>query len=272
MHHYLNYNSSMQSEVIQKLLAINQEFYQTFALQFSQTRQRLQPGVRAILKRLPEQANILDLGCGNGWLWHSLRDRGWAGKYLGIDSSPELLDIAARQVVPQEVHNPSRPGNHGARAVFLQADLASPTWPDVLSRGLLEAGMPDQFDVILAFAVLHHLPGQALRLQALQNARRFQEGIPGAWMCLSVWQFLNDPRWHARIQSWQAVGLAETQVESGDYLLDWRHGGSGLRYVHLFQEAELVQLASNAGYLPQETYYSDGTGGRLSLYQVWLAQ
>ena len=42
----------MQADTIHKLLDLNEQFYQTFALQFSQTRQRLQPGVTALLPAL----------------------------------------------------------------------------------------------------------------------------------------------------------------------------------------------------------------------------
>jgi hypothetical protein len=58
-------------------------------------------------------------------------------------------------------------------------------------------------------------------------------------------------------------------VDAGDYLLDWRQGGSGLRYVHHFDEAELSALAATTGFRVLETFYSDGEGGRLGLYQVW---
>jgi hypothetical protein len=48
-----------------------------------------------------------------------------------------------------------------------------------------------------------------------------------------------------------------------------RLGGRGLRYVHLFDEAELGCLAAEAGLVIADTYLSDGEGGRLGLYQVW---
>ena len=54
-----------------------------------------------------------------------------------------------------------------------------------------------------------------------------------------------------------------------EYLLDWRSGGYGFRYVHHFQEDELSQVAEEHGFRVKETFYSDGEGGRLSLYQIW---
>jgi hypothetical protein len=72
-----------------------------------------------------------------------------------------------------------------------------------------------------------------------------------------------------RIQPWEKVGLTTSQVDPGDYLLDWRHGGYGLRYVHHFSETELDQLAVASGFDILETFNSDGEGGKLGLYQVW---
>ena len=69
---------------------------------------------------------------------------------------------------------------------------------------------------------------------------------------------------------WQAAGLQEADVDPGDYLLDWRHGGTGLRYVHHFSETELLEMADLSGFKVAETFYSDGENQRLGLYQVWV--
>jgi len=56
----------MKAEVIAKLRHLNQEFYQRFSNSFSATRQRVQPGVDRILEEVPQSAQWLDIGCGNG--------------------------------------------------------------------------------------------------------------------------------------------------------------------------------------------------------------
>ena len=63
--------------------------------------------------------------------------------------------------------------------------------------------------------------------------------------------------------------MKETDVDAHDYLLDWKRGGRGLRYVHHFDELELVELAKTSGFEIIETFYSDGENKRLSLYQIW---
>jgi hypothetical protein len=80
---------------------------------------------------------------------------------------------------------------------------------------------------------------------------------------------LNSEKLKARIQPWEAAAVSGSEVDAGDYLLDWRSGGKGLRYVHHFDEGELQELAEAAGFQIEKSFYSDGDGGNLGLYQVW---
>ena len=88
----------------------------------------------------------------------------------------------------------------------------------------------------------------------------------------SNWQFLNSEKQKARIQLWESIGLKETEVDANDYLLDWRRGGTGLRYVHHFDESELADLAKASGFEIVETFYSDGENRKLRIYQIWREQ
>jgi SAM-dependent methyltransferase len=239
----------MQAETAARLIDLNRQFYQTFALQFSATRQRLQPGVRRVLDNLPSSASLLDLGCGNGELAHELLRRDHQGSYLGLDFSQELLAQANAVVVEST----------SERFRFQQADLTASGWDENL------AGYQPQ--IILAFAALHHIPGSNLRQEILRTVHRLLP-MDGQFI-FSVWQFLNSPRLKKRIQPWEAAGLNAVDVDAGDYLLDWRQGGHGLRYVHHFSPEELGELARQTGFEIQSTFLSDGENGKLGLYQVW---
>jgi len=230
---------------ISRLLDLNRQFYQTFAIPFSATRQRLQPGVLRLLDQIHPTDALLDLGCGNAELAHELARCGHAGSYTGLDFSPALLQQAAI----------GQPANFR----FLQADLSSADWDSHL------AGCG--YDSVLAFAVLHHLPGGDLRLKILRKARQLL--ILQGHFFHSEWQFLNSPRLAARVQPWETIDLSDKDVDPGDYLLDWRQGGTGLRYVHHFSEPELAELASQAGFEVIDSFLSDGENARLGLYQVW---
>lgn len=250
----------MNDETALRLLGINQDFYANFAAPFDATRQRLQPGVRRILESLPPTSNILDLGCGNGEAARFLTDQAHTGVYLGVDNSPGLLDRARQG---------TQPGVY-----FLQADLAAKDWGQSIMQ-LLEhlqknqqlPRSPAPFDYVCAFAVLHHIPGAALRQQFLQQVRPLlaRQGQ----LILSNWQFLNSERLRQRIQPWENVGLQAGAVDADDYLLDWRSGGQGWRYVHHFSDAELRLLAAANNYQVMQSFLSDGQTGNLGLYHVW---
>ena len=235
----------MNPTTISHLLELNRQFYQTFALPFSSTRLRLQPGVRRILDSISPSANILDLGCGNGEFARQLAERQHKGTYTGLDFSAALLAQVGKGL-PSNFH-------------FLQADLSSEDWDAPL--------VSKQVDLAVAFAVLHHLPGDELRLQVLRKVRILLSS--GGRFIHSEWQFLNSPRLKGRIQPWDSLGLSTADVDPGDYLLDWRQGGTGLRYVHHFSENELKQLAARAGFTIVESFLCDGENSRLGLYQTW---
>lgn len=100
---------------------------------------------------------MLDAGCGNGRLVPWLRENGYAGDYLGVDLSEELLKIAGKNFPEEE---------------FLQANIT-------------EFKEPAGFDLIISIAVLHHLENKEARLAALKN---FYESLqPGGKVFLTVW-------------------------------------------------------------------------------------
>lgn len=168
---------------------------------------------------------------------------------VGLDSSAELLDVARHRKTLGSV-------------ALAQADLADPNWPLALG-----AGQANLFDWIVAFAVLHHLPSDDVRRGVVRQCHGL--ALPEGRMVVSVWDFLASPRWRARLVPWETVSIDESDVDPDDFLLDWREGGLGYRYVHHFTPETLTALAAASGFTVEEAYRSDGEGGRLGLYQVW---
>jgi tRNA (uracil-5-)-methyltransferase TRM9 len=237
----------MNDDTRDLLIDLNRTFYQTFAQDFSATRQRLQPGVLRIIEQISDQDNILDLGCGNCQLGKTLIQNGHRGLYTGLDSSSEFLAIGHQSLYK----NPNVTLVHG--------DLTNNKWMVDLPI--------QQYDIVLAFAVLHHVPDLQLRKQILLEIASLTQ--PGARFIHSVWQLLNSPRLKTRIQPWKTVGLTDDEIDEGDILIDWRAGGQGLRYVHIFNMYELEYLADETGFEIIESFHSDGEGGNLGLYQIW---
>jgi SAM-dependent methyltransferase len=239
----------MNVDTIARLLSLNKQFYQTFGREFSSTRQRLQPGVQRVLDTLTGDESLLDLGCGNGELARERMRRGQRGPYTGLDFSQPLLEVA-------------RHGWEDAPATFIRADLTAGDWDK-----RMVTPVPQFFDLVTAFAVLHHIPGANLRLNILQKVHELLR--PGGQFIHSEWQFLNSDKLKSRVQPWQEIGLSDKDVDPGDYLLDWRSGGRGLRYVHHFDETELEALAAASRFRVCSEFLSDGENGLLGLYQVW---
>ena len=246
------FNVGMDAHTVEQLLDINRRFYSQFGPAFAATRRRIQGGVRGVLADLPDEGTWLDLGCGSGALGEEWLRRGRTSAYLGLDFSTELL---------QEARSAASSG----RVRYLQADLSDAAWVKAHAEG--------SFRGVLAFAVLHHLPSHALRLQILRQVHRLLE--PEGLFIHSEWQFQNSPKLMERIQPWSAAGVEESGLEAGDTLLDWRYAlpgqpeRVGLRYVHRFTTEELAELADQSGFFILRSFEADGHGGRLSVYQVW---
>ncbi len=238
----------MESVVAKRLIELNRDFYTRFGDSFSATRHRIQPGVRRVLEMQHGDEDILDLGCGNGWFARELAERGHRGTYLGVDFSLPLLRDA-------ESHA------EGFSATFTEVDL---TQLSTFSDQLLANG---HWSLITCFATLHHIPSRDFRMDILRTIHQLVK--PNRYFIFSNWQFLNSQKLSSRIQDWSKAGLSPNDVDPNDYLLDWRSGGEGLRYVHHFDEDELSELAQVTGFQIRDKFFSDGETGNLGLYEVW---
>jgi len=246
----------MNPDVAQRLLMLNQQFYDACAAVFARSRGAGQTGLLRTLPYLPPTPRVLDIGCGNGRLARWLAGQRPGATYVGLDASAGLLAAAG-----QTIH-----GLAGIRAHLVMADVTQPDWPAAL-RPIAPAG--DLFDAIYLLALLHHLPGFELRAAVLRQAAGLL--APGGALLITYWQFLDDARWRERVQPWETVGLTAEDVEAGDALLDWRRDGPGLRYVHHVTPGEASDLARAAGLQVIESYYADGQSKRLNLFQICRA-
>ncbi len=235
----------MDASITKQLIELNRKFYDQFGESFSATRQRLQPGVKQILDSIQADESVLDLGCGNGFFLRALHDRGHQAPLLGADFSLPLL----------------REAESTPEVEFRALDLMQ------LSTVSDQLSVADGWDVITMFATMHHIPSREVRLDILHTVKKLLK--PNGKFILSNWQFLNSDKLKARVQPWGRVGLSDSDVDEGDYLLDWRSGGEGLRYAHQFSEGELFGLAEQAQMKVEASFLSDGENGRLGLYQIW---
>ncbi len=247
--HFL-YTHTMRADVIAQLKELNRQFYDEFAVVFADSRGRTEPGLARILAQVKPGARVLDLGCGHGRM-ATLLPRDCV--YVGVDFSAAMLALARQSVAETD----------GARVAphFVSADLLDPAWAMRISQT-----HPSPFDWVLLRAVLHHIPGYINRVAILTRAAMLL--APDGHLAMANWLFLNIPRLRRRVLPWDTIGLTPEDVEEGDYLLDWRREGHGLRYVHLVDEAETRALVRASAMEIRTLYRADGHTNDLTLYAL----
>jgi SAM-dependent methyltransferase len=234
----------MNPETIRHLNSINRAFYNAIAEDFDQTRGEAWPGWDRLRPHLEPPLRALDVGCGNGrfglFLCDHLPPEGIT--YHGVDNNSGLLDFAHEALQPRI----------GLRYMLTRSDVV---------EGVLPGG---DYDLIVAFGLLHHIPGAANR-QALIRALAGHLA-PGGLLAFACWRFYEYARFVERITPWPN-DLAG-QVEPGDYLLDWRRGHVALRYCHYIDDAEHQALVAASGLHEVESWRADGHSGEANRYSL----
>ena len=214
----------MNARTVEQLLALNRAFYTQFATTFARTRKAERLNVQPMMPYITDGVKVLDVGCGNGRLAERLEREGRHIKYVGVDWIPELIEAA----------NARKTRLKNIVAEFRTADLTTAQWATM-------AHDEAPFDVIVALAVLHHLPSYALRERVLRDCHALLR--VGGHVIMTNWQFMQDARLRSKIVSWAQLGIDADEVEAGDALLDWKRGGEGYRYCHQLTADEIARMA-----------------------------
>lgn len=253
----------MKKSTINQLNQLNQKFYSVIASEFSQTRQHSWVGWEKLLtadffnekNRNKQKLFVLDLGCGNGRFAEFLSSRKIGIKYLGIDTNEKLLKIGLNKNVFQDNQENLRLEKFDLIENLLAAEE--------LGRVGMDFG---EFDLVVAFGVLHHLPSFNLRRNFLKLMAKqiHDDGL----VVITAWRFDRDKNLMARKQNFTNVDLSSIDMEENDYLLDWQRGQNAIRYCHLTLPNEMKELADQAGLKIVSTFSSDGKSGNLNDYYL----
>ncbi len=189
--------------------------YNLIAQDFSSTRREINIWKEARFLLDPKKNDkILDLGCGNGRYYSFFKDE--EVKYIGVDNSQELINIAKQKY----------PG------VQFQVESG------------LNLSFPDNyFDQIYSIAVLHYIPSKEYRLKFLKEAKRVLKN--NGYLTLLVWKFPLKEELSLLFKYTILKLLGKTDLDFRDIFRPWH--GRTQKYYHLFSKRELKQLVKQAG-------------------------
>jgi len=195
------------------------EQYNTIASEWNLTRPEASGIKMQQIKKLKPGDKLLDLGCGNGLIVSEVLKR--KAEYVGVDISSGLIKIAKVKY----------PG-----IKFLVGDA---------TKNLKFEN--NSFDKVFSFAVMHHVPGEELRLKFLQEIYRVLKN--GGEAIIINWNLMNDwPRKRYSIE--EQIKNPTLGLGQNDFLVGWKAtpGHNVKRYIHLFSVPELKDLAKRAGF------------------------
>lgn len=232
----------MDESIVARLVALNQTFYEQFAVPFSTSRNAPQPGYAKLLPFIsPLKLVMLDVGCGNGRFGRYLIEQGLDIDYTGIDISTKLMSLGD-----------DFPGRRIKRDISQPGRLAG--------LGL--------FDLIVILSTIQHVPAFTNRVRLLNELR--EHLADGGQIMMANWQFLSSHRQRRKLRPWSEVGLDPAHLEPGDYLLSWDRGGKGVRYAACIDKESTLEMARAAGLSVKAQFFSDGREGDLNLYTILI--
>lgn len=255
----------VDTATVRNLIALNNRFYAEHAASFSATR------------TMPW----------TGWLHlaDELRERGWAEH---ANTKRSVLDVACGNLRFERFLSQALPTvRFGFTAIDHCAELADAA--DTLhvayrQLDILEALLdPDDevphlasnpHDLVVCFGFMHHVPYETLRqrvIDALVDAT-----LPGGFIALSFWQFMNDERLATKAARAAAIaaehppypGFSPAALDVHDHFLGWQDDPRPLRYCHHFPEQEIDALVAHAASRAHECtrWSADGSSGTLNRY------
>lgn len=205
-----------------------QKDYDIISKYFSHTRMNQWYEVSFLVDQYVEPGDrVLDLGCGNGRVADLLN--GIKAQYVGVDASPQLIEIA------RTLH----PENEFYVGSILQTDFAD-----------------NSFDHLMMIASFHHIPSQQYRLQTLAEAKRLVK--PGGYIIVTNW---NLHQWRflpLRILFAHKKILSLHKMDFNDVFVPWKDNKKKVlarRYYHAFTKKEIATLARKSNLKLVDQYY-----------------
>jgi tRNA (uracil-5-)-methyltransferase TRM9 len=205
----------MKSDVGKLEMEKLRKSYEKIADEFSLTRSKPWMEFDLLLQYVKEGDKVLDLGCGNGRLYDSLKKK--KVDYTGVDFSKSLLKIA-REKYP--------------KVDFVEQDIS-------------ELDLDDQFDCVVSVAVFNHLPSRELRVRSLRHV--FEVLKDDGKFILVAWNLWGRNKLSFHLRAWWRwvtslgkYGPRDLTIPFGNEKVE--------RYYYAFTPSELRRLLVKTGF------------------------
>ena len=237
----------MNIQVIKFLNQLNQVFYNQQSVSWSRSRQYFWPswdkfwqksGIEHLDKAKLDHFQVVDVGCGTGRFlsfWQKKMPSSVDFKYIGLDGSKNLLDIA--------------------RLSFSETNQTKWLLVDVVDRmAKSKKVIKEPVDLIVLFGVLHHIPDHQLRDKLLQQlAENLNQG---GQLWITLWRPsvimkqgpkeipwpVSDSDKSVKLNDLPLPNKLMTELEAGDVLLGWQKSKM-VRYVHWISDEEVNRMS-----------------------------
>ncbi|MBU0578494.1 class I SAM-dependent methyltransferase [Patescibacteria group bacterium] len=250
----------MNKTLINQLNRLNQQFYKQVATFFSESRSyywqgwnKLVPYIQELAQGYHDQITVLDIGCGNGrfgcFLAEQLGDI--KIKYIGIDNSEELLEIAKSQTLTQNI-----------KSEFIKLDIVELLLNETFEKKL-QTFSPH---FITALGVLHHIPSFKLRQNFISKLANVS--LQPGYLAFTTWNFLDTKRFKKKIVEPSQIKIDPQKLEKHNVILDWKKGETAYRYCHYTDEKELETLIEFSRLEKVSQFKADSKSGKLNTYTV----
>ncbi len=243
-----------------KLASATSSFYRQVAGSFARTRAHPWSGWNRCVEALGisegASGTIVDLGCGNLRFERYMAERFGDLKlsFICVDNCEELVTEAE--------------GLSEFPIEFVKDDLIS-AW---IEGHELSAALGDREAAhMVAFGLMHHIPGFENRIRALRSMASICR--PGGSIALSFWCFdgTEERTEKARAKTEELSGVANiapADLDEGDYLLGWQERTDVCRYCHSFSEAEVDRCIEALRGICVPIARFDDEGDRFNRYLV----
>jgi hypothetical protein len=140
----------------------------------------------------------------------------------------------------------------------------------------LKQATNNKYNLVTLFGLLHHIPSRAKRLELITNIYNIMP--KGEVLVFTLWNFLGEQRLRKRIvdldsqygrEVCQKFSIDKSDLEQGDYILDWVKYVTAFRYAHYFDDKELASWR-DLGFDEVTNYLGDGRFSLRNKYYIWV--